>query len=119
MCDRLYHGFDLSVWCNEPLGIGEVSLAAAKEDEFQIGEFRDEALEEIRYKVAKSLFCLEDRSRWKERCYSDEETLVAVKGRFDHGHMGKTSDGWTYSEEYLDECHDQEQMDMEMNRLGF
>ena len=76
-------------------------------------------LDDLRCRIARSLFCLEDWARWRNREYSDEDAVLAVEDRFTYGHMGKTSaDGWAYIEADLSEDYEQEYQEMKVNRLG-
>ena len=59
----------------------------------------DTELDDLRYRIARSTFCLEDWVRWKNREYSDEDVVSAVEDRFNNGYMGKTLDGWAYFED--------------------
>jgi hypothetical protein len=81
------------------------------------GELQDDQLDEIRRKIAKSLFCLEEWARWKKRGCSDEEASSAVEDRFECGHIGRTPEGWAYIEEDFDDESENELQTMEMNRL--
>ena len=43
---------------------------------------------------------------------------MAVEAPFEYGHMGKTSEGWTYIDDDLEETYEKNRMEMQMNRLG-
>ena len=81
-------------------------------------ELETQWLEGIRRNIEKSLFCIEDWARRKEREYSDDEVFEAVADRFNYGYMSRTSDGWIYMEDDPTDEYDKEQEDMKVNKLG-
>lgn len=78
----------------------------------------NDLLDDIRYTIAKSLFCLEDFVRWKARDYNDIDALEAVESRFDYGHVRRTPDGWKYIEEDFDEQSEADDKELLVNKLG-
>ena len=81
-------------------------------------EVKDEALENIRYAIAKNLFCLEDWCRWKNREYSDEEAVLAIESWFEDGYIGRTSSGWGYIEDTMEDSSDDGELELEVNWMG-
>ena len=78
----------------------------------------DTELDDLRYRIAKSMFCLEDWVRWKNREYSDEGAASAVEDRFNNGYIGKTQDGWAYIDDDTGDRCEKEEQEIKVNGLG-
>ena len=89
--------------------VHKANLTSCPQDSF------DNVPDEVRCKIAKCLFCIEDWGRWKSRGYTDEDATSVVEARFEDGYMGRSADGWAYIDEDLD---DSDPDDFGMNSLG-
>jgi hypothetical protein len=84
----------------------------------QTDEWYADALDDLRFRVAKSIFCFEDFARWKNRDYNDDDAILAVEERFKYGRMAKTPEGWTYMEDDSSDRDEEDYREMRINRLG-
>ena len=83
------------------------------------GATQSDILRVARRNIERSLFCLQDWARWKDRGCSDDEARPAVESRYENGYIGWTSDGWAYVNDDISEDSDRESAEVEVDWLGY